>query len=160
MTVLRKIILEELRKMRSHPTADEVCDAVRKRVPRISLGTVYRNLEILSQWGMAQRLDLAGTSRRFDGSIEEHYHVRCVDCGEVGDLPIEPLWNLEDSVRANTDFEIIGYGLNFLGRCPACRSRTPGPSAPPPKQEPEDLVNAKQGGYTIEGQPKGGTPGG
>jgi Fur family transcriptional regulator, peroxide stress response regulator len=135
MTRQRRIILEELRKMHSHPTADEVYDVVRKRVPRISLGTVYRNLENLSQWGMAQRLDLAGNPRRFDGSIEKHYHVRCIGCGEMEDLPIEPLWNLEDSVRSNTDFEIIGHRLNFLGRCPACRKRPAGPSTPPTNQE-------------------------
>ena len=135
ITRQRSVILDELRKMHSHPTADEVYDVVRKRVPRISLGTVYRNLEILSQWGMAQRLELAGTPRRFDGSIEKHYHVRCVGCGEVEDVAIEPLWNLEDSVRANTDFEIIGHRLNFLGRCPGCRSRLPGPSAPRTEQE-------------------------
>lgn len=121
MTRQRKIILEELRNMHSHPTADEVYETVRKRMPRISLGTVYRNLEILSQWGLAQRLDLAGNRRRFDGLTEEHYHVRCVRCGEVEDVPVEPLQTLEESARTNTDFEIIGHRLNFLGVCPGCR---------------------------------------
>ena len=145
MTRQRRIILEELRKLHSHPTADQVYDTVRKRMPRISLGTVYRNLEILSQWGLAQKLDLAGTPRRFDGSTEEHYHVRCVRCGEVKDVPIGPLGNLEESVRSNTDFEIIGHRLNFLGFCPACRGDTNEPPVSPTGKEPQDIANEKQG---------------
>ncbi|MGW8321209.1 MAG: Fur family transcriptional regulator [Thermodesulfobacteriota bacterium] len=145
MTRQRKIILEELRNLHTHPTADEVYDAVRKRMPRISLGTVYRNLEILSQWGLAQRLDLAGTRRRFDGSTGDHYHVRCVRCGEVEDVPIEPLRNLEESVRGNTDFEIIGHRLNFLGLCPVCRNEASDPPAEPMRDEPQDLANEEQG---------------
>ncbi len=121
MTRQRRIILEELRKLRSHPTADEVYDIVRQRMPRISLGTVYRNLELLSQWGLVQKLDLAGPRRRFDGSPEDHYHVRCVRCGEVEDVSGETLRNLEASVRSNTEFEIIGHHLCFLGFCPGCR---------------------------------------
>lgn len=122
MTRQRRIILEELRKLHTHPTADEVYDTVRKRVPRISLGTVYRNLELLSQWGLARKMDLAGTPRRFDGSLEDHYHVRCVGCGAVKDVPVEPLRDLEESIRSNTDFEIIGHRLSFVGFCPRCRN--------------------------------------
>jgi len=144
MTRQRKIILEELRNMHSHPTADEVYDKVRKRMPRISLGTVYRNLEILSQWGLAQKLDLAGNRRRFDGSTEDHYHVRCVRCGEVEDVPVEPMQDIEASARNNTDFEITGHRLNFLGLCPNCRKET---SAPPPaaqtRRTSRDIANQK-----------------
>jgi len=145
MTRQRRVILEELRKLHSHPTADEVYDSVRKRVPRISLGTVYRNLEILSQWGLAQKLDLAGTPRRFDGSLEDHYHVRCVRCGEVEDVPIEPLPDLDESIRSNTDFEIIGHRLNFLGFCPKCSSGASRPPVSPTEEEPQDIANTKQG---------------
>jgi Fur family ferric uptake transcriptional regulator len=141
MTRQRKIILEELRNMHSHPTADEVYDSVRKRMPRISLGTVYRNLEILSQWGLAQKLDLAGNRRRFDGSMEDHYHVRCVRCGEVEDVPVEPLQHLEESARSNTDFEILGHRLNFLGLCPSCRGEAAAPPAEQKRRAPRDIAN-------------------
>ena len=145
MTRQRRIILEELQKLHSHPTADEVYDTVRKRVPRISLGTVYRNLEILSQWGLARKLDLAGAPRRFDGSMEEHYHVRCVGCGEVEDVPVEPLPDLEASIRSNTDFEIIGHRLNFLGFCPRCRRGASESPVSPKEKEPQDIANTKLG---------------
>ena len=145
MTRQRKIILEELRNLHSHPTADEVYDTVRKRMPRISLGTVYRNLEILSRWGLARRLDLAGNRRRFDGSTEDHYHVRCVRCGGVEDVPLEPLRDLEESARRNTDFEIIGHRLNFLGLCPGCRNEATEPPAEEMKKAPAHLANEEQG---------------
>lgn len=131
--------------MSSHPTADEVYETVRKRMPRISLGTVYRNLEVLSRWGLARKLDLAGGRRRFDGSTVDHYHVRCVHCGEVADIPVGPLRNLEDSARSNTDFEILGHRLTFLGFCPRCKGDASRALSPPQQQEPQDLGNKKQG---------------
>jgi Fur family ferric uptake transcriptional regulator len=145
MTRQRKIILEEIRNLRSHPTADEVYETVRKRMPRISLGTVYRNLETLSQWGLVQRLDLAGNRRRFDGSTEDHYHVRCVRCGEVEDVPVEPMQGVEESARNKTDFEIIGHRLNFLGLCPKCRNEAAEPPAEQLRKAPQDVADQDQG---------------
>ena len=121
MTRQRRIILDELRKLDTHPTADEVYDSVRKRLPRISLGTVYHNLEILSQWGLAQKLELAGTPRRFDGCMDDHYHVRCVKCGRVEDVHMEPFRNLEATVQGQSAFVITGHRLKFVGFCPDCR---------------------------------------
>ena len=120
MTRQRKIILEELRKLDSHPTADEVYDTVWKRMPRISLGTVYRNLEILSELGEIQKLELSGSLKRYDGHPHWHYHIRCVGCDTVADAPIAPLNRLEDELYKTTVFEIIGHNLEFTGLCPAC----------------------------------------
>ncbi len=134
MTRQRRVILEELQKLHSHPTADEVYETVRKRMPRISLGTVYRNLEVLSRSGLALRLDLGGTRRRFDGTTSDHYHVRCVRCGKVADLSAEPIPGLEAAVRGDSDFEIIGHRLDFLGLCPNCRGKGADPHVPPMKK--------------------------
>jgi Fur family ferric uptake transcriptional regulator len=87
MTRQRQIILEELRKADTHPSADEVYETVRKRLPRISLGTVYRNLEILSELGEIQKLELGGDLKRFDRKPNKHYHIRCMNCGRVDDAP-------------------------------------------------------------------------
>lgn len=141
MTRQRRLILEELKNLRSHPTADEVYETVRKRMPRISLGTVYRNLEVLSQSGLALKLDLGGTRRRFDGTASEHYHVRCVRCGKVADLPVEPIEGLEAAVRNDSDFEIIGHRLNFLGLCPMCRGKAAEPPVPSMQKE---IANEEQ----------------
>ncbi|PKN21112.1 MAG: transcriptional repressor, partial [Deltaproteobacteria bacterium HGW-Deltaproteobacteria-3] len=76
ITKQRQIILDELCSVTSHPTADVLYQMVRKRLPKISLGTVYRNLEIMSECGIIQKLDIGGTQKRFDGAPHIHYHVR------------------------------------------------------------------------------------
>jgi Fe2+ or Zn2+ uptake regulation protein len=121
MTRQRRVILEELRMLNSHPTADEVYEVARRRLPRISLGTVYRNLEILSECSMIQKLEWGGTPKRFDGNVGNHYHVRCMGCGSIEDVPLEPLAALENAVRGMSDYEITGSCLEFIGICPQCK---------------------------------------
>jgi len=123
MTKQRQAILEELRKVKAHPTANEVYEMIRKRLPNISLGTVYRNLEILSENGMIQKLELAGTQRRFDGMKDFHYHARCVACGRVDDVALDLTAIIDESAMRLTDYEIISHRLEFIGLCPDCRKR-------------------------------------
>jgi Fur family ferric uptake transcriptional regulator len=123
MTRQRKIILEELRKVNTHPSADEIYEMVRLRLPRISLGTVYRNLEILSELGEIQKLRLSGALKRFDWDTSKHYHIRCVRCNRVDDAPIAPLNQIEDELYESTVFEIIGHNLEFVGLCPECSKK-------------------------------------
>ena len=77
MTNQRRIILEELRRVDTHPTVDELYTIVKGRMPHISLGTVYRNLDLLADMGEVLRIGSAGKMRRFGGSVEPHRHVRC-----------------------------------------------------------------------------------
>lgn len=120
MTDQRRVILEELRRLKSHPTADEIYSRVRKRIPNISLGTVYRNLETLSRVGIIRKLELAGSQKRFDGTVENHYHVRCLVCDRVDDLPIDPILAIDEAVRAVRGYRIISHRLEFVGICPRC----------------------------------------
>jgi Fur family ferric uptake transcriptional regulator len=120
MTRQRAVILEELRSAKIHPSADEVYERVRKHLPRISLGTVYRNLEILSEMGEIQKLELGGDIKRFDWNPKKHYHIRCMSCGRVDDAPIAPLQQVEDELYGATVFTIIGHRLEFEGLCPEC----------------------------------------
>jgi Fur family ferric uptake transcriptional regulator len=120
MTRQRKVILEELRKLNTHPSADEIYEIVRHRLPRISLGTVYRNLEVLSELGEIQKLELSGLLKRFDWDTNKHYHIRCVRCSRVDDAPIAPLNQLDNELYGATVFEIIGHNLEFIGLCPEC----------------------------------------
>lgn len=124
MTRQRQVIIEELRKVKSHPTADEIYRKVRRRLPRISLGTVYRNLEILSGSGSISKLDMAGRQRRFDGDVTPHYHVRCVQCQRVEDVMAEPDTKLEKSLTNARGYRIIGHRLEFIGVCPRCQKRS------------------------------------
>jgi len=123
MTLQRKTILNILRQTNSHPSADEIYERVRKQLPRISLGTVYRNLEVLAGIGLIQKLELGGTIKRFDWNPNKHYHIRCLVCGRVDDAPIAPLNKLEDELYGATVFSIIGHRLEFEGLCPDCTEK-------------------------------------
>ncbi len=126
MTRQRQSILEELRKTDAHPSADEIFGRVRQQMPRISLGTVYRNLEILSAQGEIQTIEMAGSLKRFDGVAENHYHIRCVNCDRLIDAPVEVSNSLENAAQMHTDFRILGHKVEFTGVCPDCRRNTPG----------------------------------
>jgi len=122
MTRQRQVILEELRKVDTHPSADEVYEMVRKRLPRISLGTVYRNLEILSASGKIQRLELGCNLKRFDGIAENHYHIRCPKCDRVVDVPPDLNVVVNHDLKNATEFKILGHKLEFIGICPNCQT--------------------------------------
>jgi Fur family ferric uptake transcriptional regulator len=124
MTKQRQVILEELTKINSHPTADELYEHVRRRLPRISLGTVYRNLELLSRHGLIKKLDIGGSQMRFDGDLERHHHVRCIRCGHIEDLPSDTgLTECDREMIRSTGFDVVERRVEFLGVCPACKSR-------------------------------------
>ncbi|MHC1702115.1 MAG: Fur family transcriptional regulator [Humidesulfovibrio sp.] len=118
----RETILAELRKVKTHPTADEVYDMVRKILPRISLGTVYRNLDFLSSRGVVLRLGGAGTQKRFDGNPAAHPHLRCSVCGRVDDLECAltlPELPLEQSMG----YSGLRCDVEFVGVCPLCAGK-------------------------------------
>ena len=122
MTRQRRIILEELRKLRTHPTAEELHVAVQVRMPRVSLGTVYRNLEFLSETGAVLKLEGVGGRRRYDGNVRiAHYHARCLGCGRIEDVPSEAVLRLEYRSEAIGEFAVTGHDLQFVGWCAACR---------------------------------------
>jgi Fur family ferric uptake transcriptional regulator len=121
MTKQRQVILEELKKVMTHPTADEIYQMVRERLPRISLGTVYRNLEIMSEAGLIQKLDLAGSQMRFDAETKNHYHIRCRKCGQIENAPGDPIVDIEDLVGDIEDYVIESHRLEFTGLCGKCR---------------------------------------
>jgi Fur family ferric uptake transcriptional regulator len=127
MTRQRMVILEELRNVDTHPSADEVYAMVRKRLPRVSLGTIYRNLEILSKSGEIRRIDSGGNLKRFDGNADGHYHIRCLQCDRLVDAFIEPGLDIDKQLKGNTDFVVFGHRLEFVGLCPHCQ---PAPAVP------------------------------
>jgi Fur family ferric uptake transcriptional regulator len=119
----RQIILEELRRSHSHPTAAELHEAVRQRLPRISLGTVYRNLELLASAGRIRKLPLSGETMRYDGDLGSHYHIRCVECGKIDDVEI-PALDIDSALLDSSDgYEILGHRLEFIGVCQSCRGQ-------------------------------------
>ena len=124
MTIQRQVILEELQETDSHPTADEIYEKVRRRMPRISKGTVYRNLDRLAACGLIQKVDPGRPQMRFDGNTKEHYHLTCMQCGTIKDISMEisndSLENLEKVMGNLTKYGIFGHKLEFFGLCSQC----------------------------------------
>jgi Fur family ferric uptake transcriptional regulator len=123
MTEQRRVILDELEKTFEHPSAADVYEKVKKRLPHISLGTVYRNLEILSSRGVIRRLGMQTGQKRFDAGVQEHHHIRCTSCGRVDDLPAQADTNLGDLVARVGDasgYKQMGFEVDFYGICPEC----------------------------------------
>jgi Fur family ferric uptake transcriptional regulator len=120
LTSQRQVILEELKKVTSHPTANEVYDMVRKRLPRIGLGTVYRNLDLLADKGIIRKLEFGGEQKRFDGDISPHYHVNCIKCKRVADIFIEKHSELDERAAASSEFKILDHHVQFSGICSSC----------------------------------------
>ncbi len=120
LTTQRQIILEELLKVSSHPTASEVYDMVRKRLPRIGLGTVYRNLELMAESGMILKLEVGGTQKRFDATIKPHYHVRCTECGRVDDIDMPVQQEINESAALASHYQILSHHIEFTGLCSDC----------------------------------------
>ena len=123
-TIQREAILSELRKMSSHPTADELYAVLRPKVPQISLGTVYRNLEDMARRGVIRKLELTGRQKRFDGEAEPHHHLRCRECDRVVNLRNRLLPRLDrifSEILPRLDCD--GLYLEWTGQCPECRQR-------------------------------------
>ena len=118
----RQVILEELQKLTTHPSAATLYELVRKRLPNVSLGTVYRNLDLLTQAGVIQKLNTGDTEARFDWNPERHYHVCCVQCGRVEDVHEAPGRLLGIEANEIQGFAILGHKLQFTGICPECRT--------------------------------------
>lgn len=116
----RQAILEYLCSTKEHPTADTVYTYVRERCPNISLGTVYRNLNLLTQEGEILRLTCGDGSDHFDGNPAPHYHFLCTECGAVWDLDMEPLTHINIIAAAGFSGMIEGHTLLFHGKCPHC----------------------------------------
>ena len=117
----REAILRILRGTKSHPTADSVYEEVRKEIPNISKGTVYRNLKVLQENGQVSELNLNGTVSRFEAKQESHYHFRCERCGRVFDVDEPVHRDLDREVAKRTGLKISYHQLEFRGICNDCQ---------------------------------------
>ncbi len=117
----RDLILHIVRSSRSHPTAEWIYDHARICIPHISLGTVYRNLSLLRDDGRIREISFQDGIRRYDGELREHDHIRCLECGNIEDVPrISPITSGEEVERL-TGYHIHYHKLEFLGICPRCK---------------------------------------
>lgn len=113
-----------------HPTAEDVLVQVRRRIPRVSLGTVYRNLQKLSAQQRVRIVHLADRTARYDGMLEDHDHFVCEHCGDLTDLPRTRTAALDCATLRKAGYGVRTHAVTFYGVCPNCgaaksrRSRT------------------------------------
>lgn len=119
-TIQRSLVLEAVKELRCHVTADEVFETIVKKYPNISRGTVYRNLNLLSDTGEIRKMEMPGEAIRFDHLCHEHYHAKCVKCGRIFDVEMEFIADLEKSIKDTHGFKISGHDIIFKGTCPEC----------------------------------------
>ena len=105
-----------------HPTAETVYLNIRREFPNISLGTVYRNLNLLAEIGEIQKLSPGIGPDRFDGNPAPHYHFICRHCGCVMDLTVSGLDHINILAGQDFDGEIEGHIAYFYGACPSCKA--------------------------------------
>jgi Fur family transcriptional regulator, ferric uptake regulator len=123
MSTQRRVIFDKLCSVSSHPTANEIYDLVRGCLPNISLGTVYRNLELLCREGVIKKIVGEGSQMRYDAMVEAHHHIICVRCGKVDDVLVEKGIVPAGIACKAEGYELLGYRLEFLGRCASCKGK-------------------------------------
>lgn len=121
LTSQRAAVFSYLSDVAHHPTAEEVFFAVKQKIPRISLATVYKNLEALVRCGAVSKLSYGDASARYDIRTDHHYHTRCLKCGKVWDLDAVEGAGALKHIKAQVGFEVKDYRLELLGYCRDCR---------------------------------------
>jgi len=117
----RLAVLKVLQKTKSHPDANWIYERVRKEIPHISLGTIYRTLGVLKETGLLRELDYGSSLSHYDANTENHPHIVCTNCGRIADLALSLGNELERQIKGATDFLITDHRLEFHGLCPDCR---------------------------------------
>lgn len=119
----RESIKKYLSETKDHPTADMVYTNIRKHYPNISLGTVYRNLNLLVDQGDVIKVTTGDGSDRFDGNIDQHYHFLCTECSTIEDIYIDSklIERINEFVASDFKGSIHGHNSLFHGLCHKCQ---------------------------------------
>ena len=122
LTSQRRAVLEALKEARGHPSAEDIYLIVKKKNPRVALGTVYQALSVLEEIGVVDSKHWSESPTRYDLNVEPHIDIRCVGCGEVSEIPGVELGQLEERISNNTPYEVTRTTMVVEGLCPACRA--------------------------------------
>ena len=119
----RERILEILKETKSHPTADWIYMRLKEEIPELSLGTVYRNLKVLMEQGLIQKLPFGSTFDRFEAKIAPHYHLVCEKCGVVEDFEMPQYSEINLQAEKMSAFKISRHRIDFFGLCEKCQDK-------------------------------------
>jgi Fe2+ or Zn2+ uptake regulation protein len=114
----RERLLNNLQCRHDHPTACQLYDSVKKDLPKISLGTVYRNLKLLCRAGLIREIPVKGEPSHFDADIDRHYHLRCLKCGKISDVSTDCI-SVEISMKTDGCC-VTNCVVSLEGYCEAC----------------------------------------
>jgi len=123
LTSQRRAVLDALEESEGHPSAEDVYLLVKKRNPRVALGTVYQALSVLEEVGVVESKRWSESPTRYDVNTAPHTDIRCTRCGRVDEVPNVEYGGLEDAVRANTPYRVTNVSLVIEGLCPDCLER-------------------------------------
>ena len=119
----RDRILQILKETKSHPATDWIYNRLKKEIPELSLGTVYRNLEFLVEQKLIQKIPSHDNLNRFDATTDPHYHIVCQKCGAVEDLQIPQQTELNQAAQKVSLFKVTSHKIVFYGICNKCQNK-------------------------------------
>ena len=120
----REIILETLKEVNIHPTAEELYKLVNRKYPKISKSTVYRNINILVQSNVIRKIKMLSGADRFDYICKEHYHAICEKCGKVFDFDYSfNKEELKEIIKNQTGIITDADNIAIYGICEECNSK-------------------------------------
>lgn len=122
-TIQKDLVLKTVQGLKRHLTAEEVYEFIKKDHPTIGKGTVYRNLGILAEEGAIRKVEVPDGPDRFDFTLKNHYHVECIRCGEVFDVDMDEVTDLNGRIHDTHGMQFLNYDIFFKGICPVCRAK-------------------------------------
>ena len=125
-TIQKTMVLNAVCELGCHATADEIYLKISAENPQVSKATVYRNLNILSDDGEIRKIEIPNGPDCYDHITDKHYHVKCIQCGRVFDVAMEPLSEPIDKIKDAQGFDFIDYDIIFKGICPDCKNELQG----------------------------------
>ena len=121
VTPQRLAVIQTLLASENHPSTDEICAAVRRKHPHVSLATVHRILEQFCEVGEARKVTLLHDVARYDGNVEPHHHILCVRCRRVEDVELAGVDKLLEGTSSLGDFALLGCSLEINALCRQCQ---------------------------------------
>lgn len=106
----------------AHPDAHAIYQAVRRDLPQVSLGTIYRTLAVLKSAGLVRELEYGSSLSRYEVADEPHYNIVCTTCGQIRNIPLPLFDDLNGRVASQTAYEVHDHRLEFAGLCPRCQA--------------------------------------
>lgn len=122
LTRQRQLILDILKNDFSHPSVEKIYEKVKKKLPKISIATVYRNINFLTKMDLAREIVVPNGPSRFDGHLKDHDHFICYSCKNIYNVPKYPL---KKEYLPNKDYQIGDFKLDLFGICATCKDKTP-----------------------------------